>query len=156
MLRAAEHCHRLPREVKDCPSPETVRTPLDVFLCLLLQVTLACQRFGQGDLQRPFPTLTILWFCVCRRHTCLLFLLLWFEIVWPYFLLCCASFFIFGSISEYLWISDLPISLYWDMIGIIWSSSCTYSFLYKNSQNGSIFRIFGRSCTLALLFVLMS
>lgn len=60
MLRAAEHCHRLPREVKECPSPETCKTHLDMILCLLFQVTLSLQGSGQDDLQRPFPTRTIL------------------------------------------------------------------------------------------------
>lgn len=134
MLGAAEQCHRLPRKVKEWSSPESFKTILDVFLCLLLQVTLSWQGFGQDYLQ-IFPNLTILLCYLCRRHTCLLFLILWFEIIWAFFLLCWAFF--IGKISGCLRISYLPTSLYRNMIGIIWSCSCTFpnhSFLQEFSE----------------------
>lgn len=41
----------------ECPSLETFKTCLDVFLCHLCQVTLPWQEPGWNDLQRLLPTL---------------------------------------------------------------------------------------------------
>ena len=36
VLRVAEHCNRLPREVVESPSLEAFKTHMDMFLCHLL------------------------------------------------------------------------------------------------------------------------
>ncbi|PKU45800.1 hypothetical protein llap_3886 [Limosa lapponica baueri] len=50
-LRVAEHWDRLPREVVESPSLETLKTCLETFLCNLLW-----QGIGLDDLQRSPPT----------------------------------------------------------------------------------------------------
>ncbi|PKU41208.1 hypothetical protein llap_8493 [Limosa lapponica baueri] len=59
-VRVAEPWKRLPREVVESPSLETFKPRLDTFLCNLLWVDLLWQRVGLDDLQRSFPTPTIL------------------------------------------------------------------------------------------------
>jgi len=43
ILRVTEHWHRLPREVVESPSLETLKTHMDKVLCSLLWVTLLWQ-----------------------------------------------------------------------------------------------------------------
>lgn len=53
-LRMAEHWIRLPRDIMESPSLETLKTHVDVFLCHLLKVTLPCQGGWTGSSEIHF------------------------------------------------------------------------------------------------------
>lgn len=69
-VRMAEHWRKLPRVVVETPSLNIFKSHLDIVLGKCLQVALLeLGVIGHDDLQRSFPTLTLLQFCEKKQKS---------------------------------------------------------------------------------------